>query len=29
MEYDDVKPGFYLVVDVEGARVAPLWVTGR
>ncbi len=29
MEYDEVKPGFYLVVDVKGARVAPLWVTGR
>lgn len=28
-EYNKVEPGFYLVVDVEGKRVAPIWVTGR
>lgn len=28
-EYDKVEPGFYVFVDVEGKRVAPIWVTGR
>lgn len=28
-EYEKVEPGFYLLLDKDGSRVAPLWVTGK